>query len=83
MELSDIFPYRRDLAYGFPPPGTVTEYEASTSCSYLEILQHGNGSGIEMTCNEGSLDETTLGTWLSRVSLLSSYSLCWVVGSHS
>jgi len=70
MELSDIFPYRRDLAYGFPPPGAVTEFEASTSCSHLEILQHRNGSEIETSCNEGPLDDTNFSAWLSKVGLL-------------
>jgi hypothetical protein len=78
MELSDVFgPYRRDLTYAFPLPGAVTEYEASTRCSYLELLRHSNGSGIEAVCNEGSLDGTNLSSWLAKVWV--SLQNCWLL----
>lgn len=67
MELSDIFPYRKDVSYAMTAPGAVTEYETSTRCSSLEFLQYRVGSGIETTCIDGLMDETNLDSWLARV----------------
>ncbi|TVY43824.1 hypothetical protein LOCC1_G004859 [Lachnellula occidentalis] len=66
MELSDIFPYQKDPSYSFAPPGAVTEFEAFTSCSYLDMLQHVSGADLETDCHEGSLDETNLASWLEK-----------------
>jgi hypothetical protein len=59
--------YGVEAKYKFPSAGAGIEFDPSTKCQFIDVVQYSAPSDTRRVVNEGFLDDASLNSWLNEV----------------